>query len=113
MSLAETLVGTRPSVRMDAQGVLRVGGSRVTLDLVVEEYRLGATAEDIASAYDTLDLADIHGAISFYLANQSEVEAYLAKRKGERRAIRTDVERRFPQAGLRKRLLARRTSGAG
>ena len=36
----------------DAHGVFRVGGTRVTLDLVVRAFNRGATAEEIVQMYD-------------------------------------------------------------
>src|SRR4051794_28349603 len=41
----------------DSQGVLRVGGTRVTLDTVVEVYQAGSTPEEIARHYPSLELA--------------------------------------------------------
>jgi Protein of unknown function (DUF433) len=42
----------------DSQGAYRVGGTRVTLDLVIRAFNRGATAEEIVQKYDTLHLAD-------------------------------------------------------
>lgn len=64
----------------DADGVLRVGGTRVTLDVLIRAFQEGATAEEIAFRYPTLDLADIYATITYYLQNRDEVEAYLAER---------------------------------
>ena len=41
----------------DADGVLRVRGSRVTLDIVPAAFADGATAEEIAQQYPSLSLA--------------------------------------------------------
>ncbi len=48
----------------DADGVVRVGGTRVTLDTVVAAFNEGATAEEIVSQYPTLHLADVYAVIS-------------------------------------------------
>lgn len=42
---------------------MRIGKSRITLALIVEEYENGMTPEDMVRAYDTLNLADVYGAI--------------------------------------------------
>ena len=47
-----------PRVRIDEGGAVRVGKSRNTLALVVEEYESRMTPEDRGRACDTLDLAD-------------------------------------------------------
>src|SRR5436305_7755917 len=81
-----------PPLRADAGGTVRVGGSRVRLDLVVEQYENGMTPEDMVRAYDTLDLADVYGVIAYYLRHRDEVRAYLKRRGEEADALRTKVE---------------------
>jgi uncharacterized protein (DUF433 family) len=93
----------------DTHGVLRVGLSRVTLDVVVEAFREGATAEEIAHQYPTLELADVYAVISYYLRHQGEVEAYLSRRREEAAAVRQQNETRVDPTGIRDRLLARRS----
>ena len=92
----------------DARGVLRVGATRVSLDTVIYAFRQGSTPEEIVADYSTLDLADVYAVITYYLQNQAEVEAYLRERTAQRDEVRREMETRFPQAGLRERLLARR-----
>jgi uncharacterized protein (DUF433 family) len=58
----------------DESGVIRVGGTRVTLDLIVEYHRQGFSAESIASKFSTLQLSDVYAAIAFYLANSDAVD---------------------------------------
>ena len=97
-------------VQMDKEGVLRVGGTRVTLDTVVCAFKSGLTAERIAEQYSSLDLADVYGAISYYLRHRAEVDRYLEKRGREAEEIRREIEARFDPHGVRERLLARRNS---
>jgi len=40
----------------DPHGVYRVGGTRVTLDLVVHAFNRGATAEEIVQMFPSLEL---------------------------------------------------------
>lgn len=44
----------------DVHGVVRVAASRVTLTSVVHAFRTGATAEEIAQQYPSLELADVY-----------------------------------------------------
>ncbi len=82
----------RPSLRWDDEGAVRIGNSRVTLDLIVEQYENGMTPEDIVRAYDTLELADVHQAIAYYLRHRDQVRIYLNMRAEEARALREKVE---------------------
>jgi uncharacterized protein (DUF433 family) len=92
----------------DAAGVMRVAGTRVTLDSVVAAFRAGATAEEIAQQYPSLALADVYQVIAHYLKHPAEVEAYLAKQQTAAKAQRREHETRFDPRGVRDRLLARR-----
>ncbi|MBZ5626736.1 MAG: DUF433 domain-containing protein [Acidobacteriia bacterium] len=49
----------------DSAGVIRVGGTRVTLETVVEAFNEGATAEEIAAQYPALHLGDIYATITY------------------------------------------------
>src|SRR5947209_5619926 len=108
MTLIETLAAKPPPVAMDSDGVMRVGGTRVTLDTIVGMYEDGATAEEIALAYPSLGLAEVHAAISYYLSYAAEVRAHLQAAEEESKRVRAENERRFPPEGVRARLLARR-----
>jgi len=99
----------RPPLRADEGGVVRVGGSRVSLDLLVEQYENGMTPEDMVRAYDTLALADVHAAIAYYLRHRDEVRAYLARRSAEAATLQASVEAKRPHVS-RDELLARRAA---
>jgi uncharacterized protein (DUF433 family) len=93
---------------MDQAGVLRVNGTRVSLDSVIFAFNEGSTPEEIAQQYTTLNLADIYAVISYYLQNHDEVVEYLRGRKTQRAELRKEVESRFDPQGIRDRLLARK-----
>ena len=104
-----TLTKTIPlPLAMTEEGVIRVGGTRVTLDSVMAAFKQGATAEDITQRYPSLQLADVYAAIAYYLNHEAEVEAYLQKRQQVAEEIRRQYESRYDPVGLRERLLARR-----
>lgn len=94
----------------DADGVVRVGKTRVTLDTVVLAFSDGATPEEIAQQYPALQLADLYSAIGYYLRHRSEVDAYLRQRAHQVDEVRILNEARFDSSGVRARLLARRSS---
>lgn len=106
MNSAETI--ERVPIHTDADGVVRVAGTRVTLDTIVGAFDAGATAEEIAQQYSSVPLPDIYSVITYYLRHKPEVCAYLTKREEQAALVRTEVEQRFPSSGLRERLLARR-----
>ncbi len=55
-------------------------GSRVPLDAIVREYWNDELPEAIRAHYPTLGLAQVYGAITFYLGNREEVEAAIVAR---------------------------------
>ncbi len=95
-------------IEKSADGVFRIGGTRVTLDTLVAAFDDGATAEEIALRYPSLKLADVYSVISFTLQNQAEVEDYLQQRQQQAAEVREQNETRFKSTGIRSRLLARR-----
>jgi len=93
MNSAETI--EQVPIHTDADGVVRVAGTRVTLDTIAQQY-------------SSVPLADVYSVITYDLRHKSEVCAYLQRREGQAETVRAEVERRFPSTGLRERLLARR-----
>ena len=91
----------------NADGVVQVGKTRVTLDTVVAVFQQGTTAEEIVYRYPSLKLADVYATIAFYLNHQQEVERYLQQRQRQAQEVRKMNEAKFDPQGLRDRLLAR------
>jgi uncharacterized protein (DUF433 family) len=96
--------------KLDEHGVARVGGTRVTLEVILGGFKRGETAEDLHDGFPSVALADIYGTISYYLHHRDEVEEYLAEaeRDGERiaakyadpereRAFANDLRRRWAE----------------
>src|SRR2546421_12702298 len=76
-----------PPMREESDGTLRVGSSRVLLELVIRAFEDGATPEAIMQRYETLSLPDVYGVIAYYLRHRQAVEAYLARREREAQEI--------------------------
>lgn len=102
------IVAEPAPLETDADGVVRVGKTCVTLDTVVAVFKQGTTAEEIVYRYPSLKLADVYAAIAFYLKHQQDVEAYLEQRQQQAQEVRRINEARFDPQGLRDRLLARK-----
>jgi uncharacterized protein (DUF433 family) len=101
-----------PPLRPDASGALRVGQSRVLLELVIRAFQDGATPEAIVQRYPTTTLADVYAVVAYYLRHRAEVETYMADREAQALEVRARVEQtQGDMAELRQRLLARRGVG--
>ncbi len=103
-------VAIAPPLATGPDGVVRVTGTRVPLETIVTAFDAGATAEEIVQQYASVDLASVYAVISYVLDHRPEVDEYVAGRRGAAAEMRGEVEARFPPAGVRARLLARRSS---
>jgi uncharacterized protein (DUF433 family) len=107
--VAFTAQAEAPPLREDASGALRVGDSRVLVELVIRAFQDGATPETIVQRYDTLALADVYSVIAYYLRHPSEIEEYLARREVKAEEVRRRIEsQQGDMSEIRARLLARR-----
>jgi uncharacterized protein (DUF433 family) len=93
-------------LHLDEQGAIRVGNTRITLDLVIEHYQNGMTPEEMVREYDSLKLADVYGAIAYFLSHTDDVLQYMKKRKEEADALRAKIEAERPRIS-RDELIAR------
>jgi len=101
------LNAANPPLALDADGVVRVSGSRIALDTVVAAFRQGATAEEIVQQYPSLTLADVYATLGYYLGHQDEIDVYLQERARHAKRVREQNESRFDPEGIRDRLQAR------
>jgi uncharacterized protein (DUF433 family) len=83
-----------PPLREEESGAIRVGSSRVLLDLVIHAFQDGKTPEKIVDSYPTLKLSDVYSVIAYYLRHQGDVDNYLAEREQEAAEIRKEIEQR-------------------
>jgi hypothetical protein len=84
-----------------------VTGTRISLDVLVAEFKRGKTPESVHDAYQTVSLADVYAIFAYYLRHRAEVEAYLGEQEREGAEIQLRIEANDPPDGLRARLLAR------
>jgi uncharacterized protein (DUF433 family) len=54
-----------------------ITGTRVSLDSLVYAFLSGASPESIAQSFPVLSLEQVYGGITYYLAHQKELDAYL------------------------------------
>jgi uncharacterized protein (DUF433 family) len=87
---------------------VRITGTRITLDVIINQFKLGATAEQISDSFPAASLKDIYGAIYYYLEHTDAVETYVREQQQAAVETRLWVESQPGHRGLRERLLARR-----
>jgi uncharacterized protein (DUF433 family) len=84
MTLEESVISIlqlQIPLRRDETGAIRVGKTRVLLELVIHAFQDGATPETIVHRYSTLNLPDVYAVIAYYLRHRQQVEEYLKLRE--------------------------------
>lgn len=97
-------------LQLTEDGTIRIGDSRVSLESIVHHYDLGASAEQIAQKFPSLDLADIYATFSYIINNKEEVKEYLKQQEEECNEIQRRFEAQYQNtnAEIRARILTRR-----
>ncbi len=73
------LTEAKVHIRVDQNGVYRVGRSRVMLDSNVAGFHQGRSAETTKQQYPALTAAEVYGSIANYLGHIAEVDSYLGR----------------------------------
>ena len=71
---------TNAPLRQHADGTIRVGATRVSLDSVAALFDQGATAEQVTESFPTLDLAEVYETFAFLLREPEATASYLEER---------------------------------
>ncbi len=77
--MSTTAIVTTKQYIEEQEGAYRILGKRVSLDSIVYAFLAGQSPESIAQSFPALTLEEVYGAIAFYLANRSTIDAYLAE----------------------------------
>jgi uncharacterized protein (DUF433 family) len=92
----------------DSSGSLRIGQTRVLVELVLWAFQDGATPETIIQRYPTLGLVDVYTVIAYYLQHRDDLGQYLTKQEHRAKEVRERIDRgQGNLAELRNRLLAK------
>jgi len=105
--MTPTIVREEMPLHVDQDDVIRIGGTRVTLDTLVYAFSDGATAEEIFQQYPSLTLGDVYFAIGYYLSHREEIDEYLRQAERQAEQVKQENQARFDTSDLRERLLAR------
>jgi hypothetical protein len=108
MSLAVPTVHNDPwPIRIDSDGVIRVGAGRLTLATMLDAMASGTDADAVAEEFRQT-CADVYGALSYYYRHRTELKPYLDEKSYEAFQLRSEIEKNqttFPtQAELQERL---------
>jgi uncharacterized protein (DUF433 family) len=93
--------------------VLRLAGSRISIDLIVGYFNDGVSPEALVGPdyYPHLELADVYAVIAYYLRHRAEVDAYIEKRRIEADEIQRRIESDPDYQAFIARVLAGRRGG--
>ena len=95
-------------LKRDASGAIRVGNSRVLLELVIRAFQNGETPESIVQSYDTLSLVDVYAVIGYYLSQPNAIDEYVTERSAVADVTRQRIEAAQPaRSKLRETLMTR------
>lgn len=83
-----------------------VRGKRVSLDSIVYDWHNGRKPAEIREDFPTLRLAEVYGAIAYYLDHEAEIDQYLKEQKARYEALRAAAQAADPEgyADLRRRM---------
>lgn len=61
----------------------RIDGTRILVRTIAIWYKMGYSPEEIADQYEHLSLAQVYAALTYYHANQEEIEADIVTEEAE------------------------------
>ncbi len=102
-----TLAPEAPPLVQMPDGTVRVGQSRLSLEQLVDAFRRGDPLPELVEQYHALTLADIHGAVGYWLRHPAEVDEYVARQDAKAAELRRRIEARLGPQPSRDELLAR------
>ena len=88
----------------DEDGVIRVGGTRVTLETVASAFNEGGAPEDITPRYPVLRLPNVYSILGYYLDNRDEIDQHLESQAIQFETERTNSWSRVETEAVRERL---------
>lgn len=94
-------------LEMHSADDIRVAGTRVGIEHLLEVYLAGRLPEEIALEFPSVTLEQVHGIIAWYLRNRAEVDGYLREsRRLARRRRAGQAEGNEPRIVRQLRTLA-------
>ena len=91
-------------MNVDERGMVRIAGTRITLDTIVGAYNRGDTPDEIAYGFPSLSLADVHAVIAYYLRHREVVDAYIGENHRKAQEMLREYEAKFGATPTRSEL---------
>ncbi len=88
-------------------GAIRIKGHRIGLEHVLEQYKVGKFAEEVARYFPSLSLEKIYAALLYYFHHQEEMEQYLRDYEELGRRMQAEAEANPSPVSQRMRTLWR------
>jgi uncharacterized protein (DUF433 family) len=85
----------------DAKGRFVIRGTKLPLELVLNDYLRGYSAERIASQYSDINVRDIYAVLAYYHDNRAELNQYLEEQNRIRDALHDDIEKQSEASFLK------------
>lgn len=82
---------------------IRVKGTRIGIEIILDDYLQGSSPEEIAARYRSLSLEQVYATITYYLHNQAKIEAYLEAWRQYTEQAEWEYDRNPPEFVLRLR----------
>lgn len=79
-------------LHLDANGTIRVAGTRLTLESLLAAYQQGKTPEELVKCFDGTTLGDVYAVLGYYFHHRVEVDAYLVQQETASEAIWQELE---------------------
>lgn len=73
--------------------MLRIDGTRMTVNQIVALYKQGLTAEEIVEQYPRRTLREIYGVLAWYHEHKEEFDQELAEEEKEYYRLKAEFER--------------------
>ncbi len=108
------MITTYPHIEVDAQGVARVGGSRLkVLHLVAAQQAYNWSAAELQSQYPSLSMAQVYAALAYYWDHRAALDAALDAELEAVDGIRATIDESETVKALRQHARATRRSITG
>ncbi|HEU4740343.1 MAG TPA: DUF433 domain-containing protein [Meiothermus sp.] len=91
----------------DEHGVVRITGTRVYLETIVDDFNAGASPEEIVLSYPSLKLADVYVVIAYYLRNKDKVDSYIEEQDRQAGETRKHHQTEESSREIRELLISR------
>jgi uncharacterized protein (DUF433 family) len=85
-----SLISRRPEIR---GGRSCVAGTGVSVRRIAQWHKMGLIPEEIVHKFGHLSLAQVHAALTYYYANQAEIDADLEAEDRETEALEREYQR--------------------